>query len=312
MVFNWDVTNEYDGKPLRQIMKDVFLMSNTMIKNVKLYGKLEVNGEHRRVIDTVRTGDSVFASYDDDAGDVRRSPEVPVLYEDQYIAVCVKPSDMVTHPTHGHLDDSLLTFLSERTLHPVMRLDRQTSGLIVIAKNGYIHDRMVRSPIEKKYIGINYGTYTPEEGIIDMPIKRREGSVMIRDCTTKDDPKGRDAVTRYKTILKLPEDDLSVVIYKLETGRCHQIRVHSLYSGHPLVGDGLYGPNSVDNPSSLFKDSKRLDASMGRQALHAMSLVFTHPVTNEEMRFISSIPSDMRSLLGSSADALDEILGDLK
>ncbi|MBO4242692.1 MAG: RluA family pseudouridine synthase [Clostridiales bacterium] len=312
MDFRYVVKEQYDGKTLREIMTNELSMSNTMIKRVKLYGILEVNGIHRRVIDTVRTGDQVFASYNDDSGDLKNDPEIPIIYEDRYLAVVRKPAGTVTHPSHNHLDDSLITRLSDKTLHPVMRLDRETSGLLVIAKNGFIHNAMTDSDITKKYVAAVYGAFDPKEGIIEKNMKRRENSVMIRDTVPEDDPDGKKAVTLYKTIVYDEKEDISLVGYKLITGRCHQIRVHSLSEGHPLVGDGLYGPNSEDNPSDRFPRSIGLDKKIGRQALHAYYLQFTHPVTKEIMTFKDKIPDDIRNLFSDTAsDVIDEFFSQI-
>lgn len=173
-----------------------------------------------------------------------------------------------------------------------MRLDRETSGLIVIAKNGYAHNTVSKNKMEKEYVGIVYGTFEPEEGTIDRPIGRDENSIMIR--IVRED--GHPSVTHYKTIQKLPEKNLSVVSYKLETGRCHQIRVHSLYLGHPLVGDGLYGPRSNDFPNPDMPCIEN-EQKISRQALHACKLGFYHPITNEWMEFTSEMPDDMKNLI---------------
>lgn len=310
MHFNLTVTDEDAGKELRDIMRDRLQMSRTMIKKVKLYGVLEVNGEHRRVIDTVSAGDKVFASYGEEDEKLKHAPSVPILFEDEYIAVVIKPAGIVTHPCHNHLDDSVLTRLSDNTLHPVMRLDRETSGLMVVAKSGYIHNAMINIKIRKKYIATVYGIYDNDSGTIDDPIKRRPNSVMIRDITSKDDPDGKECLTYYKTILKDEEKCISLVEFILGTGRCHQIRVHSTSKGHPLIGDGLYGPNSVDNPNDSFSNSKELDEVIGRQGLHAYSLTFEHPVTHDEMHFMADLPSDMRALFPSySEEFFHELLG---
>ena len=296
MQFNLTVTDEDNGKELRDIMRDRLQMSRTMIKKVKLYGTLEVNGVHRRIIDTVVTGDKVFAAYGDEQDKLNTDPMIPILYEDEYIAVCVKPAGIVTHPCHNHLDDSVLTRLSDKTLHPVMRLDRETSGLMVVAKSGYIHNAMINIKIRKKYIACCYGIYQEDSGTIDLPIRRRPNSVMIRETTSPDDPAGKECTTHYRTILTDKNDNISLVEFILGTGRCHQIRVHSTHMGHPLIGDGLYGPNSIDNPDDSFDNSKIQDEKIGRQALHAYSLEFEHPISHEKMHFMSDIPEDMRRL----------------
>ena len=306
MQFNYVVTRELSGTVLRSVLKNQLKLSSTMIKRVKLYGTLEVNGVHANVNQVLNEGDVIYAFYDDDVGKLNSIREIPVLYEDEFFAVVIKPSGMVTHPVHGHLDDSLLTLLNPSTkpLHPVMRLDRETSGLMVIAKSGHIHKLFTEQKIKKKYIAAVYGIYNEPEGIIDRPIKRREGSVMIRDVCSCDDEGSHASVTLYKTLSKDEDKNISLVEFELLTGRCHQIRVHSLSMGHPLIGDGLYGPCSIDNPSDLYPDAPAIDKAAGRLALHAYNLEFIHPLTGKPMEFTSDLPREITELSPKFADHL--------
>lgn len=298
MKIEYLVEKQFENCEIRSILARKFKMSGTMIKKLKLYGSVDLNGTHARVIDPVKAGDLLFCEFEDNSGPLNRVPDIPILFENGSYAVVDKPSGMVTHPGHGHLDDSLLTHLSDSPLHPVMRLDRETSGLIIIAKDGYAHNTLATlAGITKRYKALTYGKWDEDQGTIDMPIARRPGSVMIRDCVT--DGTGRDSITHYTVLEYFPDKDISLVEYQLETGRCHQIRVHSLYTGHPLVGDGLYGPNSIDNPSDRFPKSLELDKKMGRVALHAYSLKFNDPLENNVLReFESPLPPDMASLTG--------------
>ena len=293
MKIDYFIEKSYENCEIRSILARKFKMSGTMIKKLKLYGTVNVNDVHARVIDTVKEGDRLVCEYEDNAYPLKRLPDIPILFENGSYAVVDKPAGMVTHPGHGHLDDSLLTHLSDRPLHPVMRLDRETSGLIIIAKDGYTHNTLsAHAGISKRYKALTYGKWDKDSGTIDIPIARRPGSVMIRDCVT--DGTGRDSVTHYTVLEYYPGKDISLVEYKLETGRCHQIRVHSLYMGHPLVGDGLYGPNSIDNPSDRFPMSEELDRLMGRVALHAYSLKFIDPLEDNIPReFESPLPEDI-------------------
>ena len=299
MKIDYKIEKTYENHEIRDILEKKFKMSRTMIKRLKLYGRVDVNGVHTRVIDRVCEGDRLVCEYEDNSNLLRRTPGIGILFENDSYAVVDKPANMVTHPGHGHLDDSLLTHLSDHPLHPVMRLDRETSGLIIIAKDGYAHNTLaVHGGIIKRYKALTYGKWDVESGTINMPIARRPGSVMIRDCVT--DGTGRDSVTHYNVLRYFPDKDVSLVEYRLETGRCHQIRVHSLYMGHPLVGDGLYGPNSIDNPSDRFPQSAELDKTVGRVALHAYSLKFTDPFDNEVREFESPLPADITAITGTT------------
>jgi len=283
-----------DGRKIYDILRDRLQMSNLLCKRIRLYGELYLNGFPARMIAEAKEGDDIFIIYDDAEGTIhtRKDTDIHIYYEDDWIIVCEKPGNLVTHPSWQHMDDSLLQRLCDSRLHPIMRLDRETSGLIVIAKNGYAHNTVSKNRMEKEYIGIVYGTFEPEEGTIDLPIGRDENSIMIR--IVRED--GHPSVTHYKSMQVLPDRNLSVVSYKLETGRCHQIRVHSRHLGHPLVGDGLYGPRSQDFPNPDMPHIENED-KISRQALHACKLGFYHPITNEWMEFTSEIPEDMRNLL---------------
>ena len=120
------VQNEYNDCEIQQIMRREFKMSTTWVKRVKLYGKVELNDVHARVKDHVKTGDKLFFEYEDNSESLTPPPDVSIVFENEHYAVVNKPAGMVTHPSHGHLEDSLLTNLSKNTLHPVMRLDRET------------------------------------------------------------------------------------------------------------------------------------------------------------------------------------------
>ena len=232
-----------------------------------------------------------------------------IVYEDEDLMVINKPSDMPIHPSMGHYDDTLANALCWYTHHVqgidnymnrvINRLDRNTSGLLISAKNmlsAAILGDMVRAhTIDRKYIAIckgnvNYvlGKLSPEniftsvktgfDFAISAPIARKEESVIER---VVDFDHGDPAITHVKLLDYNKEKDLSLIMLKLETGRTHQIRVHMRHIGHPLIGDFLY------NPDFEF---------IGRQALHSRSLSFMHPVTGEEMYFTAPLPEDMQKL----------------
>ena len=284
--------NEH-GKAAHEILTERMKMSRLMIKRIRLYGNLYVNGQPARMKDPVYAGDNIEAVYEDN-NHISERPDntIPILYEDDWLLVCEKPAGLVTHPSWQHMDDSLIQRLSNQRLHPVMRLDRETSGLIVIAKNGFAHHVISSEPMKKEYLGIVHGVFSERDGTINAPIGRASDSIMIR--VIRED--GHASVTHYHTEKYIDAKDISLVRFVLETGRCHQIRVHSRAMGHPLVGDGLYGPSSVDYAVSSMP-SLAMDTQINRQALHACSLSFHHPISHEILRFESDLPDDMKNLL---------------
>ena len=297
MRIKYFVQSEYNGCEIQQIMRREFNMSTTWIKRVKLYGTVDLNGVHAKVKEHVKTGDLLLFEYEDNSGKLTPPDNVSILYETESYAVVNKPAGMVTHPSHGHLDDSLLTSLSKNTLHPVMRLDRETSGLLIVAKDGYARNMLVTSAdIKKRYLALCYGRFEPGSGTMAFPIARRADSVMIRDCV----PDGKPSVTHYKTIEYFENAGISLVEFKLETGRCHQIRTHCCHVGHPLLGDGLYGPLSDDNPNEALKELASIyDEKIGRVALHAYKIEYKDPFDLEDKVFEAEIPQDMQRVISS-------------
>ena len=297
MRIDYFVQSEYNGCEIQQIMRREFKMSTTWVKRVKLYGTVDLNGVHARVKDRVKEGDLLLFEYEDNSGKLTPPDNVSILYETESYAVVNKPAGMVTHPSHGHLDDSLLTNLSKNTLHPVMRLDRETSGLLIVAKDGYAHNMLVTgADIQKSYLALCYGKFEPEAGTMSFPIARRAESVMIRDCV----PDGKPSVTHYKTVRYFEKAGISLVEFKLETGRCHQIRTHCCHVGHPLLGDGLYGPLSDDNPNEALKELASVyDEKIGRVALHAYKIEYKDPFDLEDKVFEAELPQDMKKVISS-------------
>ena len=174
----------------------------------------------------------------------------------------------------------LIQFGLKRKIRIVNRLDRDTSGIVIFAKNEYIQECLISQMKDniflKEYIGILIGILDKKNGIIDAPIARKQGSIIER-CI---DENGQNAITHYTVDKELK--DLSVVHFILKTGRTHQIRVHSLHIGHPLLGDTLYGECSE---------------SINRQALHAYKVTFIHPITKEKMIIEAELPNDMKNII---------------
>ena len=268
-------------------------MSRLMAKRIRIHGRLTCNGQFHRMIDRVKTGDVLEAglpSENEKPVSIRHIPEAPFLYRDQWLVVVAKPTGMVIHPTYLHHEGSLTDRLSDLPLHPVIRLDRDTSGAVLIALNGHAHYVLTQNKMEKFYIGMVHGKMRSHTGLIQAPVGRVEGSIMLRQVSTDGSP----AYTAWQVIRYYHETDVSLVRFKLLTGRTHQIRVHCQSIGHPLVGDGLYG--WLETPQATG-----LDRLIGRQALHASELFFTHPETFTAIRVTAPFPEDFRQLLKRAA-----------
>ena len=224
------------------------------------------------------------------------SPNIPpvklpldIVYEDEDIVVVNKPAGMPVHPSLNNYENSLangLMYYYQEQGKPFIfrctnRLDRDTSGLTVVAKHmvssSILSSMGMRHEITREYLAIVRGALNPSEGTIDAPIGRTGSSLIERKI---DFENGERAVTHYRVVEE--QNGHSLVSLILETGRTHQIRVHMKYIGHPLVGDYLYNP-----------DMEYID----RQALHSHRLSFTHPVTGEKMEFTAPLPADMRKIL---------------
>jgi len=229
-----------------------------------------------------------------------------ILHEDRSIVVVDKPPGMVVHPAHGNLSGTLVNALLYHckdlagingVLRPgiVHRLDRDTSGVMVVAKSDQAYQALTRQfrnrSVEKAYWAVAYGHFSKEEGLIDSDIGRHPIQRKRMSTRTK---RGRTAITRWKVIERL--DGFTFLQIFPQTGRTHQIRVHLSSIGHPILGDPVYGrkgrPGAITDP--VLRDCIR---RMGRQALHAHRLAFDHPETGERVEFISPIPEDMKEVL---------------
>ena len=230
----------------------------------------------------------LFAEEDSSENIVPVEMKLDIVYEDEDFLVINKPADTPIHPSQGNYDNSLANGVKhyyesqgERfVFRCINRLDRDTTGLVVIAKNmlssAALNAAMVNREIHRTYLAVVKGEL-PEKGTIDFPIARKDGSTVER-CV--DMSGGEYAVTHFECVEK--NEKYSLAKIWLETGRTHQIRVHMNAIGHPLPGDFLYHNDRSE---------------IGRQALHSWRLEFRHPVTGETMRFEQPLPEDMRNLL---------------
>ena len=289
------VPEDRDGRSVKSLLKSEFHMAEGYIAALKLRPDgIRLDGE--RVHTNVRaSAGQVLTVRVDDVGE--ENPAAPAAvplvlrYEDPDLAVIEKPAGMVVHGADPEGAPTLANALAarwgrEQGFHPVHRLDRGTSGLLLVAKSRYVSELLRRAlhteAFVREYLALAEGNLSPACGQIDLPLGPAEGE-RYRQCVR---PDGRPALTRYETLETFPGGSLLRV--RLETGRTHQIRVHLAALGHPLLGDAVYGA------------AQGLD--LGRQALHAAALRLRHPVTGELLRFTSPLPAELRKFLETSGN----------
>ncbi len=301
------ISAEENGKSVKEILRSVGL-SAAHIKHLKfLDDGIVLNGSRVTVRKTVAEGDLLELAVEDRADGERLTPTehpLDIIYEDEGIIVPSKPPFMPTHPSHLHHGDTLADALAFRYMsqglpfvfRPVNRLDRNTSGLTIVAKDRISASRLTASmragKITKQYIAVLDGELPEDEGVIETYMKRTEKSIIVRQNCSADEG-GDYALTRYKTLLRA--NGHSLVLASPITGRTHQLRVHFAGLGCPIVGDDIYG-----TPHALID----------RHALHAVSLRFPHPKSNEEIYLRAPLPEDMSALVtalfGESACSIYE------
>ena len=285
-----------DGQCVRRVLQTELKLSTKMIKSLK-YRPLgiTVDGKAVTVRHILKMGECLSLAVEDEESSTALAPvDLPldILYEDADIVVPSKPADMPTHPSHDHYTDTVANALAFRyakegipfVFRPINRLDRNTSGLLLIARNkraaGKLTQSMQAGRIQKTYLAVAMGEMKEREGVIDAPLHRTKESIIVREVCSPTAPDADAACTEYRVLAT--ENGYSLVLVRPLTGRTHQIRVHFAHAGHPLVSDDLYG-----TPSPLID----------RHALHAYGLSFPHPITEEELSFCAPLCEDMRRLI---------------
>ena len=280
--FQYVVPPRYNGAKLQDFLRYAHSYSRRLIIELKR-GGMAVNGAHRRMVDPVFEGDVVEICVPEEPCALVPNGKmaVPVVYEDEDLVVFNKPAGISVHPAADGADDSLgnyFAFLYQNTLtfRPVSRLDKNTTGLCMSAKSTLAAGLLIGN-VEKEYIAVAEGVLPDDEGTIDVPIGRVEGSIILR----KPDPDGQSAVTHYKVLART--DTHTMVSVRLETGRTHQIRVHFAWMGHPLAGDDLYGGHL---------------GKINRHALHCARMTFLQPFTRQPAALSAPLPEDMARIMG--------------
>lgn len=292
---NITIPNEFDGILLRQFLRTELRLSAKLIKHIKfLPNGILINGEHVTVRYCLHAGDVLSLALEDDENAPIEAVDLPIeiLYEDDDLVVPSKPANMPTHPSHDHYGDTVANALAYRyrqsgtpfVFRPINRLDRNTSGLLLIARNraaaGRLSEQMKKKQIEKTYLAILDGELEMREGLIDACLHRTAESIILREVCSPDTPDADTALTSYRVLAA--QNGHTLVEAHPITGRTHQLRVHFASIGHPITGDDLYGKPSPD---------------ITRHALHAHRLVFFHPTTGERMELFSPMASDILELL---------------
>lgn len=283
--------NKY--KTIREVLKNEFKISSRLLTKLRINKKVLLNGFATYFDKEINSNDiiEVCLDYDEDNSNiVANNIPLDIIYEDESFIVINKPAGIAIHPSCLHYDTSLSNGVKyyfdkiglNKKIRPVNRLDKDTSGLVIFAKNEYIQECLVRQMnsniFYKEYIAIVNGILEQKSGVIDAPIARKENSIIER-CVSNG---GEKAVTLYEVLKTF--NDLSLVRCIIKTGRTHQIRVHFKFLGHPIIGDTLYGTKSD---------------IISRQALHSYKIKFIHPIDKSTVKFCSPLPDDFKKIVGN-------------
>lgn len=275
---------------INQILQNKLNISSRLLYKLIKNNKVLLNGNICDTRNSANVGDVITVDFnyeEDNSNIVPTEMNLDIVFEDEWLLVINKPASVAIHPSILHYSDSLCNGIRfyfdsiglKKKIRPVNRLDLNTSGLVVFAKCEYIQEclisQMKDNLFKKEYLAFCEGIFEKKSGIIDLPIARKENSIIER-CISKD---GQTSITHYEVLKEF--DNYSLVKCFLETGRTHQIRVHMSAISHPLIGDSLYGS---------------ISDLINRQALHCYKLQFLHPITEKIMNFCGEIPLDFKKL----------------
>ena len=291
-------------------------ITRTQIKKIIISKNLSINN---KIVSSpsqkVRIGDKISFSISENKNEYIKPEKIKIdiVYEDNDLIVLDKPSGIVVHPGAGNKSGTLvngLVYHYNKNLSDlngiyrpgiVHRIDKETSGLIVVAKNNFSHAKLAKQfsdhTIKRKYLALIWGVLRPLRGKIITLISRSKKN---RQLMAVSEISGKKAITNYKTLKVFTNDEIpkiSLVECILETGRTHQIRVHLSHKGNGLIGDKKYGKQKKMKFKRINKKVEEVLKSFNRQALHAQSLGFTHPSKNRQIEFGSKLPQDFKKIL---------------
>ena len=277
---------------VKDVLKNEFHISDRLITRLKKENRIFLNNENVYVTKLVNINDEIKVNLnfeEESLNIVSTDIPIDILYEDEYLLFINKPPFMSIHPSVSHYTDTLSNGVKnyydkiglKTKIRPVNRLDKNTSGIVLFAKNPYIQEllisQMKTKSFTKKYYAVLEGKLEKDSLTVNAPISRKENSIIERKINFKE---GFKSITHFTLIKNL--NNLSLVECILETGRTHQIRVHSKYIGHPILGDDLYG-----NKSGLIN----------RQALHCYEMSFIHPIIKKQITITCDLPEDIKNII---------------
>lgn len=290
---------------LRYVLRDKLYISNVLLKKLKDANAIFVNGNITFVNYEVKFGDIVKVDLKylpkDTPSVVPTKGDLDILYEDEYILAINKPSGIDIHPCMANFSNSIANYImyyfclknyNISKIHIITRLDKNTSGVCIVAKNEYIKELFLRKKddimLKKEYIAVCHGILDKEHFFIEKYIRRKDNSIILREAINTELPDSEYAKTEVFVDKVNKERNYTICTVILHTGRTHQIRVHFLSIDHPLLGDDLY-TKDLSIHSEVMKYIKR-------QALHSFRVTFNHPITGAKVSICSNIPDDIAKL----------------
>lgn len=286
----YHISPEDEGRTMKEFLRRKEGVSKKLLVRMKHEKSIFLNGEFTYLDHPLKAGDTITLVMSEEESEhiIPQEIDIHIVFEDEDIMVLNKAANQCVHPTLLHPDGTLANGVVHywkqqgfsRKFRPVNRLDKDTTGLVIVAKNQFAHQQLAivqkEHQIQRMYEAVVHGKVEKDRGTIDAPIARHAESLMIREV--RED--GQHAVTHYEVLDRF--QDATYVRLRLETGRTHQIRVHMSYMGHPLLGDDLYGGSRE---------------WIARQALHGRYLYFPHPRSGDAMSFEAPLPEDLMNLL---------------
>lgn len=297
--FQYIVTTEDAGIPVKSLLRQKFSFSSRLLTKLKYQHLVFLNGEEVAGWITPNPGDVLSVKLPEEKSDFP-AEDIPIypVFEDDDLLIINKQYGVIVHPTKGHpyhtIANGLMKYMLDTNqsfkIRFVNRLDMDTSGLLIVAKNSHAQDELTKqmkaNRTEKRYFAIVNGIISEDEFTVNLPIGRPDPERVERGVMPVE-AGGYDSVTHVKVLQRFSKG-YTMIELLLETGRTHQIRVHISHLGYPLVGDRLYGGNNPD--------------LIDRQALHAYKLTFNHPVSGERMTVESPLPEDIREVIEKISD----------